>query len=333
MRTSVFGSSPTGCGGGSSSSCSTPSRAACRIGRGGEVGVRGGVGRPLLEPGARAAGGRHADGDAAGRRGPSSPSSRSACRAAAACRRSRAAPGSRPCPRGARAARRCTCRARSERPSGSFGSWNALDPSSPAEAEVHVQAAAAAVVERPAQERRELAAPLGRSRATAAGTGTPRRPPGSRRRSGCSPRRRRCRTRCPSSRRGTRTRAPRARSSSDACRTGRRPCRCRTRGGRQDRTGRHAAAPVGLHEVELELERDLRLQAHRSPGLDRLAQRVARVEGAGSPCSCTSAIPISVSVSQPGRSESRSSIASMSCRPTSNWVPGTGRISLSCVSG
>ena len=51
-------------------------------------------------------------------------------------------------------------RASSDSPSGSFGSWNAFEPSSPAEAEVQVQAAAAAVVERPAEERRQLAVPL-----------------------------------------------------------------------------------------------------------------------------------------------------------------------------
>ncbi len=46
------------------------------------------------------------------------------------------------------------------------------------------------------------------------------------------------------------------------------------------RHGTPPAASVGLHQVELELERDLRFEVHRTPGVDRLPQHVPGIERA-----------------------------------------------------
>ena len=91
-----------------------------------------------------------------------------------------------------------------------------------------------------------------------------------------------------------------------------------------------AAVGVGLHDVELHLEAELRLVAERAPGLDRAAQCRARARCAsGSPLNSRSAMTTSVSTSHPGRRVSGSGTVERSGKPTSAAYPSTGRMSRS----
>ena len=114
--------------------------------------------------------------------------------------------------------------------------------------------------------------------------------------------------------------------------SGRPTCRCRRRGAtaRPRAPPSPRSAPEGRTRVRTRPAAPTpSVATARRPDAGRAVSPTGRAPRASS----RSAIPTIVFSSQPSWSESRSSVASMSCNPTSNCVRGTDRISLSCVSG